>query len=71
MGITEPELATHLTENTCWSPEFCAIVATLDARIENGEENRLNNVVQDVTGKEPIRFEDFARKETWRWGQTV
>ncbi|KAL4767136.1 agroclavine dehydrogenase [Aspergillus nidulans var. acristatus] len=65
--ITEQELATHLTNNTSWSEEFCDIVATLDARVERGEDSRLNSVVEHITGRAPIRFEDFVKREKWRW----
>ncbi|KAL4739356.1 Festuclavine dehydrogenase [Aspergillus similis] len=65
--ITEQELATHLTNNTSWSKEFCDVVATLDARVKRGDDSRLNSVVEDITGKPPIRLEDFVRREKWRW----
>ena len=49
--------------------DYARLLAQLDTAIKNGEEERLNSVVLDVTGREPTRFEDFAdrcvEKSVW------
>ena len=47
---------------------YAALLTGLDEKIKNGAEDRVTSVVEDVTGKPPKSFADFARDnaEFWR-----
>jgi festuclavine dehydrogenase len=51
--------------------EYARLLAQLDTAIKNGAEERLNSVVLDVAGREPIRFQDFVDRcvESGIWVQ--
>ena len=50
-------------------PEYAEVLAQLDTAVKNGIENRLNDDVLRVTGKEPRKFEDYVdeyvKKGVW------
>lgn len=39
--------------------DYANVLASLDTAIKNGAENRVNNVVEDVTGEKPVSFETY------------
>ncbi|KXJ91368.1 hypothetical protein Micbo1qcDRAFT_195479 [Microdochium bolleyi] len=47
--------------------EYAPILASLDTIIRNGAEDRINNLVEEVTGRRPRSFRQFVEeeKETW------
>lgn len=47
--------------------EYARVLAGMDTAIKNGSEDRINEVIRRVTGREPRRFADFveANKEGW------
>jgi len=66
---TEDELAAGMT--SFLPEEYARLLAQLDTAIKNGAEERLNSVVLDVAGREPIRFQDFVDRcvESGIWVQ--
>jgi festuclavine dehydrogenase len=40
--------------------EYARVLAQLDTAVKQGLENRVNDVVQNVTGKTPVAFEAFV-----------
>jgi festuclavine dehydrogenase len=59
--LREEELAEAMT--SFGIPEdYAKVLAQLDTAIKNGDEERLNSVILDVTGREPKRFQDFVEK---------
>lgn len=40
--------------------DYAEILGQFDQDIKNGSEDRLNDVVEQVTGKPPRKFMDFA-----------
>ncbi|KAI1090364.1 putative ergot alkaloid A [Rostrohypoxylon terebratum] len=48
-------------------PEYASTLAAMDTEIKHGAENRLNDVVRTVTGKEPKKFRDFAEENKAVW----
>lgn len=60
--LSEAEFATRLESNGV-SGDYAQMLAGLDTSIKNGAEDRMNDVVERVTGKAPRRFRDFA--EGW------
>ncbi|KAI0881521.1 putative ergot alkaloid A [Annulohypoxylon maeteangense] len=63
--LSEAELAAR------WSPfmepEYARTLAAMDTDIKNGAENRTNDVVRTVTGKEPRKFRDFVEENKAVW----
>lgn len=59
--LTEDELADAMT-NFGIPGDYASLLAQLDTAIKNGEEERLNSVILDVTGREPIRFQEFVER---------
>ncbi|KAI2616063.1 putative ergot alkaloid A [Hypoxylon sp. NC1633] len=47
--------------------EFAKLVASMDTMIKNGAEDRINDVVESVTGRKPRSFREFveANKAVW------
>ena len=43
------------------------MLGELDIAIKNGAENRLNDVVEKVTGRKAIGFREFAEKHKSAW----
>lgn len=43
------------------------MIASMDTMIKDGAEDRLNTVVQDLTGVPPQSFHDFAQRERESW----
>ena len=61
MKISEDNLAKGMS--TFGIPEdYARMLAELDTAVKNGQEERLNSVVLDITGHSPTRFEDFVEK---------
>jgi festuclavine dehydrogenase len=49
-------------------PQYLAeYLSILDVGISEGSENRLNDAVEEVTGKPPGNFRDFAVENRQRW----
>ena len=42
--------------------DYAKLLAQLDTVIKNGEEEKLNSVILDITGHEPTRFHDFVKR---------
>jgi festuclavine dehydrogenase len=59
--LTEDELADAMT-NFGIPGDYARLLAQLDTAIKNGEEERLNRVILDVTGREPTRFQEFVER---------
>lgn len=49
------------------SAEDAEFLAGMDAIVESGAEDRLNDVVEKVTGTPPQRFYDIAVREKKSW----
>jgi festuclavine dehydrogenase len=47
--------------------EDSSMMAGMDSIIKNGAEQRLNHVVEEVTGFPPRSFHDFAVREKQCW----
>jgi hypothetical protein len=47
--------------------EDARFFASMDADIENGKEDRMNSVVEEVTGQAPESFWDFVRAHKSCW----
>ncbi|KAI0895506.1 putative ergot alkaloid A [Annulohypoxylon nitens] len=48
-------------------PEYSRTLAAMDTEIKHGAENRTNDVVRTVTGKEPKKFRDYAEENKAFW----
>jgi festuclavine dehydrogenase len=59
--LTEDELADAMA-NFGIPGDYARLLAQLDTAIKNGEEERLNTVILDVTGREPTRFQEFVER---------
>jgi festuclavine dehydrogenase len=57
--LSESQLAEAMT-NLGIPVDYAKLLAQLDTVIKNGEEERLNSVILDITGHEPTRFQDFV-----------
>ena len=58
MKITEDEAAAALI--TWGIPEdYAKVLAQLDTAIKEGQEERVNDIVMNVTGKAPVSLEAF------------
>ncbi|RYP10946.1 hypothetical protein DL764_000382 [Monosporascus ibericus] len=66
--LSEAELATRM-ESTGMPAEDAKMLAEMDTIIRNGAEDRLNHVVEEVTGTPPQSFYDFAVQEKSGWAQ--
>ncbi|KAI1209666.1 NAD(P)-binding protein [Annulohypoxylon truncatum] len=63
--LSEADLAARFAQ---WiDPEYAATLAAMDTDIKNGAENRTNDVVRTVTGKEPRSFRDFVEENKAAW----
>ncbi|KAH7124669.1 family ergot alkaloid biosynthesis protein [Dactylonectria macrodidyma] len=47
--------------------DYAQMVSSLDTDIKKGSEDRLNNVVEEMTGKPPGKFRDFAEQNKHVW----
>lgn len=47
--------------------QYAKLLASLDTAISQGMENRLNNVVLNVTGGQPKSFMDFVEENKAAW----
>lgn len=66
MRLTEGQFTTHLC--SVGIPEnYAPMLAYMDTQIAHGSENRLNDVVEQVTGKKPRTFRDFAIENKQAW----
>jgi festuclavine dehydrogenase len=54
-------------------PEYATVLAKLDTAVKNGEEKRMNNVVQDITGRVPTSIKRFIEvaAENGVWDPTA
>ncbi|KAB8073419.1 agroclavine dehydrogenase [Aspergillus leporis] len=66
VNLSESELARYL-ETTGMPAEDSSMMAGMDSIIKNGAEQRLNHVVEEVTGFPPRSFHDFAVREKQCW----
>ncbi|KAI1801858.1 putative ergot alkaloid A [Daldinia bambusicola] len=66
MNLSEKELAKML-ECTGMPAEDAKMLADMDGLIRNGAEDRLNDVVEEVTGTRPVSFIDFAIRNREAW----
>ncbi|KGO43771.1 Ergot alkaloid biosynthesis protein [Penicillium expansum] len=64
--LSEAELAKRL-ESTGMPPEDAMMLAGMDTMIKGGAEDRLNDVVREVTGVGPRTFENFVAKNKECW----
>ena len=64
--LSEAELAEWLTSRGV--PDYVSkMLAQMDIGIKGGMEERLNNTVREVTGKDPMTFREFAEKSKAAW----
>ena len=47
--------------------EYANMLSSMDTMIAKGAEERLNDVVEGITGEEPRSFRDFAEANTACW----
>ena len=47
--------------------EYSHMLARMDTMIANGAEERLNDVVEEITGEKPRSFRDFAEANKACW----
>jgi festuclavine dehydrogenase len=47
--------------------EYANMLSSMDTRIAKGSEERLNDVVLELTGKPPRKFQDFAEANKSCW----
>jgi festuclavine dehydrogenase len=73
VNITEDEAASAMIAAWGLPGDYARILAQLDTAIKNGEEERLNDVVLQVTGRKPKTFEEFVNEcvEKGVWEQRV
>ena len=65
-NVSQQELADWLTKRGV--PDYTSnMLAELDTGIKNGMEDRLNDVVQKVTGKAPVTYKEYAEKHKDAW----
>jgi hypothetical protein len=64
--LTESELAKRL-ESTGMPPEDAEMLAGMDTIIKDGAEDKINHVVEEITGVPPQTFHDFAVREKENW----
>jgi hypothetical protein len=67
VNVSEEELGVQIRAYG-FADDYAKMVARLDTTIGEQKEDSLNNVVLNVTGKEPKSFEEFARdvKACWK-----
>ncbi|KAK6953948.1 hypothetical protein Daesc_003910 [Daldinia eschscholtzii] len=68
VNLSEDELV-KLFESTGMPVEDARMLAEMDSMVKNGVEERLNHVVEEVTGTPPVSFKDFAvrNRSAWVW----
>jgi len=59
--LSESQLAEAMTSFGI-PVDYAKFLAQLDTVIKNGEEEKLNSVILDITGHEPTRFHDFVKR---------
>lgn len=64
--ISESELAAAIHSNGI-PEDYAKMLASLDTKISNGVEARMNNVVKEVTGREPKTSFTFAQENKSCW----
>lgn len=64
--LSESELV-NLLQQVGLPDDYASMLASYDTAISHGSEARLNNVVEEVTGKKPTTFRAFAEanREVW------
>ncbi|KAI1478846.1 putative ergot alkaloid A [Daldinia eschscholtzii] len=66
VNLSEEELV-KLFESTGMPVEDARMLAEMDSMVKNGVEERLNHVVEEVTGTPPVSFKDFAVRNRSAW----
>lgn len=61
------ELAEHHIKNSGIGEEYAHVLAGMDIPIKNGSEEKLNDVVLTVTGRNPKTFREFAEESKSIW----
>lgn len=54
------ELVDMMQSDAGMPRDYAEIMGRFDEEIKNGSEDRLNDIVEQVTGKPPRKFMDFA-----------
>ncbi|KAI0381638.1 putative ergot alkaloid A [Hypomontagnella monticulosa] len=67
--LSEAELSQKL-QASGMPVEDADMLAGMDTIIKNGAEDRLNHVVEEITGSPPQSFQDFAVREKGAWLQS-
>ncbi|KAI1771770.1 putative ergot alkaloid A [Hypoxylon cercidicola] len=64
--LTEAEFVARL-QGFGIPAEYAGVLAAMDTDVKNGADDRTNDVVKSVTGREPVLFRDFveANKKVW------
>jgi len=72
--ISENILAESMADGGI-EPEYAKVLAKLDTAVQNGEEERMNTAVHDITGKYPMSLMRFievnAKKGLWESVENV
>ncbi|GAD93025.1 ergot alkaloid biosynthetic protein A [Paecilomyces variotii No. 5] len=67
VSLSEPDFIQLLQERVGLPPNFAEMLAKMEVDVKNGDENRLSNSVQEVTGVSPQGFHDFADRNKQHW----
>ncbi|OAS99920.1 ergot alkaloid biosynthetic protein A, variant [Blastomyces dermatitidis ER-3] len=65
--LSEAELAARMESTLGIPQDYAQMLAVLETNIKNGEEDRMNDDVEKVTGKGPRRFRDFSEASSGCW----
>ena len=66
MKLSQPELAARM-QSSGMPAEYANMLSYRDTRIAKGSEERLNDVVLQLAGKPPRKFQDFAEVNKSCW----
>ncbi|KAF3762251.1 NAD(P)-binding protein [Cryphonectria parasitica EP155] len=67
VDLTGDELVARHVQNLGLPEEYARIMAGMDEAIKHGSEEKLNDVVQSMTGKKPRTFREFAEANKAVW----
>ncbi|KKY31111.1 putative agroclavine dehydrogenase [Diaporthe ampelina] len=67
VNLTVEELAEHHVKSSGIGEDYARVLAAMDIPIKNGSEEKLNDVVLRVTGREPKTFREFALENKSIW----
>lgn len=67
VSLSSDELSAHHIESLGVVADYATALAMMDVAIKHGAEEKLDDVVLSVTGKNPRTFREFAEenKELW------